>query len=140
MGSLEILDWVPLVFNDPTNSELSYKLSLAPTRRVFLGGGPAEAAVRAVSVQRIERGEGEGEGRGDIERGEGRIPRPVAWTSRTQKDTERGRLEVAVCMRVPLASAGNCWQIPKMLACMGKCGLGLSKVGFNHSLFYSVFD
>ena len=50
MGGLEILEGVPLVFDDPTNSELSYELSLAPTRRDCLGRGPVGAAVRAVYV------------------------------------------------------------------------------------------
>ena len=39
-----------LVFNDPTNSELSYELSPVSTRKVCIGGGRARAAVRAVSV------------------------------------------------------------------------------------------
>ena len=50
MGRLENLEGVPLVFEDPTNSELSYELSLVPTRRDCLGRGPVGAAVRAVYV------------------------------------------------------------------------------------------
>ena len=69
------------------------------------------------------------------------VPRLLAKTLGTQRDADRGRPEVAVCMRVPRGSAATANRARRCRhAWLSFGGLGLEKVGFDNSLISLAFE